>query len=219
MPCSNCENPHNTEFGHSFSFTGTMVESHLGCWIGLMNLASSSFLTSGVIWTSMSVWKTLVGWTTSLTPESTLREWTTSPRSKPGISSYVHANTSTYLLSNATNCSFSFVVNWLLMKIGFGDPRPAPKFTFSNSSSGWIYASLSGSSRISSWAIMQSDNLGPSYTTHLGPAYLRKWYISLPPGFRTTTHSQDIKELVSFFCLFLSRRFLRLWVPPSFFFF
>ena len=88
------------------------------------------------------------------------------------------------------------------MKTGFGDPRLAPKFTFSNSSSGWIYASLFGSFKISSYAIMQSDGLGPSCTTHLGLVHLHKRYINLPLSSHTTMHSWDPEELVSFFYLF-----------------
>ena len=174
-----------------------------------MNPTASSFLTSQVIWATTSVWKTLAGWTTGLTPESTLKEWTTIPGFGPSISSYVHANTFTYLLSNATNCSFSCVVNWLLIKTGFGDPRLAPKFTSSSSSLGWIYASLSKSFRISSWAITQFGGPGPSCTMHSGLAHLHKRYINLLLDSRTTTHSRNLEELVSFLCLFLSRRFLR----------
>ena len=57
-----------------FFFTGTMLDSHLGCWIGLLNPATSDFLTSWVIWAFTSLWKTLASWTTGLTLESTLRE-------------------------------------------------------------------------------------------------------------------------------------------------
>ena len=154
---------------------GTMLESHLGCWMGLIKPTARSFLTSWVIWASISVWNTLAGWTTSLTPGSTLREWITSPGSKPGISSYFYANTSTYFLSNATNYSLSCAINWLLIKIGFWDPSLTLKFISSNSSSGLIYAYLTRSSRISSWAIIQSGGLGPSYTMHSGLANLHKW--------------------------------------------
>ena len=153
---------------------GTMLESHLGCWMGLIKPTARGFLTSWVIWASILVWNTLAGWTTSLTPGSTLREWTTSPGSRPGISSYVYANTSTYFLSNATNCSFSYAINWLLIKTGFWDPSSTLKFISSNSSSGWIYASLTGSSRISSWAIIQSGGLGPTYTMYSSLAHLHK---------------------------------------------
>ena len=155
----------NSSFGHAlfklrkstqhriwpfFFFMGTILENHLGCWISLMNPVVNSFLTLLVFWAFTSVWKTLVGWTTDLTPGSTLREWTTSLRSRPGISSFFHTNTSTYLLSNPTNYSFSYVVSRLLITTSFGGPRSTPKLTFSSSSSGWICTSFSGSSKISS---------------------------------------------------------------------
>ena len=153
----------NSSFGHAlfrlqksiqhwiwsfFFFTGTILESHLGCWITLMNHAASNFLTSWVIWSSIVVWKILTYWITGLFPGFRLRGWTTNPRSRLGISSYVHANTPTYLFSNSINCSFSYVDNWLLIKTGFGGPKPTPKFTSSNSSLGRICAFFSKSSKI-----------------------------------------------------------------------
>ena len=162
-----------------FFFTRTILESHWGCWIGLMNPSANNFLTSWVIWASTLVRKTLAGWIISLILGSILRKWTTSLGSRSGISSYVHANTSTYLFSNSTNCSFSFADNWLLIKTGLGGPKSTRKFISSNSSLGWIYASFSTSFGISSWAIMKSSGPEPSCEVHSGPTYLQKRYINL----------------------------------------
>ena len=62
---------------------------------------------------------------------------------------------------------------------------------------------------------MQSGGPGPSCGVHSTPAYFHKRYINLLLGSQATTHSRDLKELTSFFCLFLPKRFLRSRVPPT----
>ena len=54
-----------------FFFTSTILDNHLRCWIGLINLVASSFYTSCIIWFSTLVWNTLVGWAIGLVPGST----------------------------------------------------------------------------------------------------------------------------------------------------
>jgi len=42
-----------------FFFTGTMLDNHHECWMGLMKPTASNFCTSFTICSSISIWNTL----------------------------------------------------------------------------------------------------------------------------------------------------------------
>ena len=146
-----------------------------------MNPALRSFSTSFLTCISTSGLKILAGCFTGLCIGSTDNLCVTSEGSRPGISSYVHANTS--LLSHSTLITISLIppVSSLEINTVRGSSGSSERFT----SSSWLACSFG----LSEGKFSASSLVSTTYTQGSGclpvPPHRHKRYAFLPPGSRT----------------------------------